>query len=78
MSRRLQVYEAESITVTFDPDVCRHSAVCLKGLPKVFDIRRRQWVDPTAASPEDVRAQVERCPSGALQVRPGTGGAPTA
>jgi uncharacterized Fe-S cluster protein YjdI len=65
MPKRLQVYEAEGITVT-----------CLNGLPKVFDVRRRQWVDPTAASPEDVRAQVERCPSGALQVRPGTGGAP--
>ncbi len=78
MPKQLQVYEADGITVTFDPDVCRHSAVCLNGLPRVFDIRRKRWVDPGAASPDEVKAQVERCPSGALQYRMGHGGAPVA
>jgi len=67
MARRLQTYEADRIVVTFDPEVCRHSAVCLQGLPAVFDVRRRQWIKPELAAPEDVAAQVARCPSGALQ-----------
>lgn len=33
MSKRLQVYETPEITVTFDPGVCIHSAVCIRGLP---------------------------------------------
>lgn len=70
-STRLQVYETPEITVTFDPTRCRHTGICVRGLPAVFDIRRRRWVTPEAAPPDDVAAQVERCPSGALQyVRP--------
>ena len=70
-STRLQVYETPEITVTFDPTKCRHTGICVRGLPAVFDIKRRRWVAPEAAPPDDVAAQVERCPSGALQyVRP--------
>ncbi|MDE3052997.1 MAG: (4Fe-4S)-binding protein [Gemmatimonadota bacterium] len=69
MPKRLQVYETPEITVTFDPNVCRHSGICVRGLPAVFDVRRRDWVRPYAASAEEVAAQVRRCPSGALQYR---------
>ena len=67
--RRLQVYETPEITVTFDPDVCIHSGACLRGLPEVFDVKRKRWVRPELASAADVAAQVRRCPSGALQYR---------
>jgi uncharacterized Fe-S cluster protein YjdI len=66
-SKRRQVYETPDITVTFDPDVCKHTGVCIRGLPAVFDIKRKRWVQPEAATPEEVTAQVARCPSGALQ-----------
>jgi uncharacterized Fe-S cluster protein YjdI len=69
MSKRLQVYEAPGITVTFDPNICRHTGVCVRGLPAVFDVSRRRWVRPDLASVEEVAAQVRRCPSGALQYR---------
>jgi uncharacterized Fe-S cluster protein YjdI len=69
MSRRLQVYETEAITVTFDPNICQHSGVCLRTLPAVFDVRRKRWVAPEAASAEEVAAAVRKCPSGALQLR---------
>lgn len=65
--KRLQVYETPDITVTFDPAVCRHTGVCVRGLPLVFDVTRKHWVRPELASPDDVAAQVARCPSGALQ-----------
>ncbi|MFN8177807.1 MAG: (4Fe-4S)-binding protein [bacterium] len=69
MSKHLQTYETPEIVVTFDPEVCRHSGACVRGLPAVFDVRRRDWVRPGAASAAEVEAQVHRCPSGALQCR---------
>ena len=72
MAKRLQVYETPEITVTFDPGLCKHSGNCIRGLPAVFDIRRKRWIRPEAASADQVAAQVARCPSGALQsYRPG-------
>lgn len=68
MGTRLQTYEGPGITVTFDPTVCRHTGVCLRGLPGVFDVRRKKWIDIDAASADEIAAQVARCPSGALQV----------
>lgn len=67
MSKRLQVYDTPDITVTFDPDVCIHSGVCVRGLPAVFDVQRKRWVRPELAPAAEVAAQVARCPSGALQ-----------
>ena len=69
--KRLQTYTAPGITVTFDPNICIHSAVCLNSLPAVFDVSRRKWVRADAASAEDVAASVRKCPSGALQYKLG-------
>ena len=69
MARKLQVYETPGIVVTFDPDICKHTGVCLRGLPAVFDVKRKRWIQPELGSPADVAAQVARCPSGALQFR---------
>ena len=67
--KRLQTYETDEIIVTFDPNVCTHSGVCVRGLPAVFDVRRKRWVQPDLATAEQVAAQIDRCPSGALQYR---------
>lgn len=78
MSKRLQTYETPEITVTFDPNLCTHSAKCVRGLPAVFDVTRKHWVRPELASPDAVAAQVAKCPSGALQVvRPSPGAGTT-
>ena len=69
MAKPLQAYETPEIVVTFDPNVCTHSGVCVRGLPAVFDIKRKRWIRPELASATDVAAQVARCPSGALQYR---------
>jgi uncharacterized Fe-S cluster protein YjdI len=66
--KRLQVYQTPDVTVTFDPNVCRHTGVCLRGLPAVFDVREKRWVRPERATAAEVIAQVARCPSGALQI----------
>lgn len=69
MSRRLQTYQAPGIEVTFDPNVCVHSGMCVRGLPAVFDVKRPRWVQPEHATVDEVAAQVRKCPSGALQYR---------
>jgi uncharacterized Fe-S cluster protein YjdI len=76
--KRLQIYETPAVTVTFDPNLCQHTGICLRGLPNVFDIRERRWVRPELASAPEVIAQVARCPSGALQIRPSGSATPSA
>jgi putative methionine-R-sulfoxide reductase with GAF domain/uncharacterized Fe-S cluster protein YjdI len=65
--KRLQVYRTPDIVVSFDPNVCIHSGVCVKSLPRVFDVRRARWIEAGAASADEVAEAIERCPSGALQ-----------
>lgn len=67
MGTRLQTYEGDGITVTFDPALCIHSGRCVRGLPAVFDVKRTRWIDVRAATPDEIAEQVARCPSGALQ-----------
>ena len=67
MATRLQVYESDEIIVTFDPTLCKHSGVCVRGLPAVFDVKRKRWIRPELAAADRVAEQVAACPSGALQ-----------
>ena len=67
MTKRIQSYETPEIVVTFDPNICIHSGICVRGLPAVFDIKRQRWIRPELASSDEVEAQVTRCPSGALK-----------
>ena len=67
MPKRLQTYPADGITVTFDPNICSHSGVCVRGLRAVFDVSRRKWIHADAAPADVVAAQIDRCPSGALK-----------
>ena len=60
-------YERPEITVHWDSSRCIHTAICLRALPEVFDVRRRPWIDVSAASPEAVADAVMRCPTGALR-----------
>jgi uncharacterized Fe-S cluster protein YjdI/CDGSH-type Zn-finger protein len=65
MTRR--VYSGKNVEVSFDLDVCIHVGACLAGLPGVFELHRRRWIDPDNADPDVVARVVESCPSGALQ-----------
>jgi uncharacterized Fe-S cluster protein YjdI len=67
MTKKLQVYETPDMAVSFDPNVCRHSGVCLRTLPAVFDTRHSRWIHPEHAPADEVAAAIGKCPSGALQ-----------
>ncbi|HRQ78355.1 MAG TPA: (4Fe-4S)-binding protein [Gemmatimonadaceae bacterium] len=69
MTKRLQTYEGNGVEVTFDPNICIHSGICVRGLPGVFDVKRKRWVDVSQADADAIVAQVAKCPSGALQAR---------
>lgn len=59
-------YTKEEITVIWQPAKCIHSAICFKGLPGVFDPRRKPWIEMENATAEEIIEQVKKCPSGAL------------
>ena len=59
-------YSNGEITVTYDTEICTHAGRCVKGLPGVFDAKRKPWVDVDAATAEEIEQQVGKCPSRAL------------
>lgn len=63
-------YSNGEITVIWQPDLCRHSGVCARGLAAVFNPLRRPWIELQHADAAAIAAQVERCPSGALGWEP--------
>jgi uncharacterized Fe-S cluster protein YjdI/CDGSH-type Zn-finger protein len=66
-------YGNADVEVTWEPDLCIHTGVCLRALPAVFDTSRRPWIQVDGASAEEVMAAVAKCPTGALQARAGEG-----
>ena len=67
MARR--AYRGTQVEVSFDTALCLHASECVRGLPGVFDRSRRPWILADSATPEELTAVIERCPSGALQYR---------
>lgn len=62
-------YASDEVEVSWEPDLCIHTAVCLRALPPVFDTEKRPWIRPDRADADAVLAAVAKCPSGALQAR---------
>jgi uncharacterized Fe-S cluster protein YjdI len=62
----VKTYVGSRIEVTYDAVRCRHAAECIRGLPAVFDVSRRPWIEPDAAGAEELAAVIRRCPTGAL------------
>lgn len=59
-------YTKENLTVVWQPDLCIHSKECFKGLPNVFNPANRPWINMDAESVDQIKMQVDKCPSGAL------------
>lgn len=64
--RKLHVYENDAIRVTYDRERCIHAALCVHGLPDVFDTTERPWVKVANGSPDEIANVVRRCPTGSL------------
>jgi uncharacterized Fe-S cluster protein YjdI len=59
-------YDNGEITVIWQPELCVHSANCVKGLPAVFNPAQKPWINVEGAGTEAIIGQVNKCPSGAL------------
>ncbi len=59
-------YTNGEITINWQPAKCIHSAVCVRELPQVYNPKERPWLKIENATTEALKAQVQKCPSGAL------------
>jgi uncharacterized Fe-S cluster protein YjdI len=62
----MKEYSNEEIVVCWNPDRCIHAGECMKGLPQVFNLESRPWVNIKGADSEEIMKVIDRCPSGAL------------
>ena len=59
-------YKRGNFTINWKPGKCIHSGVCVQELPGVYDPKSRPWIKPENASVEELKNQIDKCPSGAL------------
>ena len=62
-------YTNGEITIVWKPDVCIHSGICVKTLPKVYKPNERPWIQMENATSQEMIDQVAKCPSGALSIK---------
>jgi predicted GNAT family acetyltransferase/uncharacterized Fe-S cluster protein YjdI len=65
----MREYSNGEITIIWQPEKCTHSGICFKTLPKVYRPKEKPWIRPENAKTEELIAQIESCPSGALTWR---------
>lgn len=61
-----RAYENDKIKVIWDSGKCIHIGNCTGGLPEVFNVNKRPWIDINAADVADIKRVIDTCPSGAL------------
>ena len=59
-------YKTDDLTIIWQPEKCTHAGICVRTLPKVYNLQARPWCQPQNATTEELIAQIEACPSGAL------------
>jgi CDGSH-type Zn-finger protein len=59
-------YEGKKITIHDNRGVCAHAGYCTDNLASVFRMKQEPWIDPDAASVEQIIETIQKCPSGAL------------
>ena len=64
--RIIKKYSKDELTILWEPKKCIHASVCVKELPGVYDPNSKPWIKPENASVDQLKAQIYKCPSGAL------------
>jgi CDGSH-type Zn-finger protein len=59
-------YKGKKITIHDNRSVCAHAGYCTDNLASVFRMKEEPWIDPNAASIEEIIVAIRNCPSGAL------------
>ena len=61
-----ETYRGKKITIHDNRSICAHAGVCTDNLSAVFRMKQEPWIDPDAASVDDIINTIRNCPSGAL------------
>ncbi|MEO0473748.1 MAG: (4Fe-4S)-binding protein [Bacteroidota bacterium] len=59
-------YSNGELTVVWKPKSCIHAEECVKRLPQVYDPNKRPWINVENATTDELKEQIQACPSGAL------------
>ncbi len=62
-------YTNGELTIIWHPSICQHAGICVKMLPKVYNPQERPWIKIENATTDELIAQINKCPSGALSYR---------
>ncbi|MDR1504777.1 MAG: (4Fe-4S)-binding protein [Prevotella sp.] len=65
MEKKIEYTNGE-LVIIWQPQFCQHAGVCVRMLPEVYNPKDRPWVKPENATTEQLIAQINKCPSGAL------------
>jgi len=66
MADKVKTYTNGELSIIWKPGECIHSEKCWRGLSTVFDPKARPWINAEGASTEEIKTQIDKCPSGAL------------
>jgi len=62
----IKAYNIGDFTILWKPKSCIHAGICVKTLPNVYDPKGKPWIKPENASIDELKSQIDKCPSGAL------------
>ena len=68
MGKKIE-YSNGELTIIWQPDLCQDSGICVKTLLQVHNPKERPWVKIENATTDELIAQINKCPSGALSYR---------
>ena len=65
----IKEYTNGELTIIWKPKTCIHAKECVKRLPQVYHQYERPWIKAENASIDELKSQIEACPSGALSYK---------
>ncbi len=69
MKEVVKEYSNGEMTIFWKPKACIHAGECVKRLPKVYNPKARPWIQLENATTQELKDQVDACPSGALSFK---------
>ena len=63
-------YHSDLGTISYEAGRCIHAGACVRGLPGVFNTRKKPWIQAGNGTISEIMAVVDKCPSGALHFSP--------
>lgn len=61
-----KTYIGKNISIHDNRGICAHAGYCSDHLSAVFKLGAEPWINPDAASTQEIIETIEKCPSGAL------------